>query len=163
MAAMKDLLIALVVVLALPAWSTHGRTPSVDDTDSQEAPRMHLGHFSVSLAVKDLAASRAFYEKLGFEATFGETEQNWLILQNGDATIGLFQGMFDRNMLTFNPGWDARAERLEEFTDVREIQRHLKEQGLELTMAADESTTGPASLMLVDPDGNPILLDQHVE
>ncbi len=124
---------------------------------------MHLGHFSISLAVKDLAASRAFYEQLGFEVVFGEAEQNWLILQNGDSTIGLFQGMFERNVMTFNPGWDARAQRLEEFIDVRDIQRRLKENGLTLTTEADESTTGPASLMLIDPDGNPVLIDQHVD
>ena len=124
---------------------------------------MHLGHFSVSLTVKDLAASRAFYEKLGFAVVFGEAEQNWLILQNGDSTIGLFQGMFERNVLTFNPGWDARANRLEEFADVREVQRQLKENGLTLASEADEATTGPASLMLTDPDGNPVLIDQHVD
>lgn len=124
---------------------------------------MYLGHFSISLAVKDLAASRTFYEKLGFEVTGGEPEQNWLILQNGTSTVGLFQGMFERNILTFNPGWDARAQRLEEFTDVRDIQRHLKEQGLTLTTEADESSTGPASLTLVDPDGNPVLIDQHTD
>ena len=124
---------------------------------------MHLGHFSISLAVQDLAASRAFYEKLGFEVIGGQADQNWLILQNGDSTIGLFQGMFERNALTFNPGWDARGQRLEAFTDVRDIQRRLKERGLALTTEADESTTGPASLTLVDPDGNPVLIDQHVE
>ena len=124
---------------------------------------MHLGHFSISLAVKDLAASRTFYEKLGFAVVFGEPEQNWLILQNGDSTIGLFQGMFENNLLTFNPGWDARAQRLEEFDDVRAVQRQLKENGLELASEADESMTGPASLMLIDPDGNPVLIDQHVE
>ena len=124
---------------------------------------MELGNFSVSLAVKDLAASRAFYEKLGFEVTAGEAEQNWLILQNGDCTIGLFQGMFERNLLTFNPGWDARSQPLHEFTDVRDIQRHLRDQGLSLAAEADESTTGPASLMVIDPDGNPVLIDQHVD
>jgi len=124
---------------------------------------MKLGHFSISLAVKDLAASHAFYEKLGFEVIGGQAEQNWLILQNGDSTVGLFQGMFEGNVMTFNPGWDARAQRLEDFTDVREIQRRLKEQGLALTSEADESTTGPASLTLLDPDGNAVLIDQHVE
>ncbi|MDH3405210.1 MAG: VOC family protein [Acidobacteriota bacterium] len=124
---------------------------------------MYLGHFSISLAVKDLAASRTFYEKLGFEVTGGEAEQNWLILQNGASTIGLYQGMFERNILTFNPGWDARAQRLAEFADVRDIQRHLKEQGVTLTTQADESSTGPASLTLVDPDGNPVLIDQHTD
>jgi catechol 2,3-dioxygenase-like lactoylglutathione lyase family enzyme len=121
-----------------------------------------LGNFSVSLAVKDLAASRAFYEKLGFEVWGGDAAQNWLILQNGTATIGLFQGMFERNVLTFNPGWDAKANPLKEFTDVRELQRRVRERGIEPATSADESTTGPASFMVIDPDGNPILVDQHV-
>jgi lactoylglutathione lyase len=124
---------------------------------------MKLGAFSVSLAVKDLGASRAFYEKLGFEQVAGEPSQNWLILRSGRTTIGLFQGMFERNMLTFNPGWTDEAKPLEEFDDVREIQQRLKGTGLGLTSEADESTQGPASLTLVDPDGNPILLDQHVD
>ena len=124
---------------------------------------MNLGTFSISLAVKDIAASRAFYEKLGFEQVGGEPAQNWLILCNRETTIGLFQGMFERNMLTFNPGWNSLAETLNEFQDVREIQRSLKASGLDLTSEADESTTGPASLTLIDPDGNPILIDQHVE
>ncbi|MCC6323131.1 MAG: VOC family protein [Phycisphaerales bacterium] len=123
---------------------------------------MQLGNFSISLAVKDLAASRAFYEKLGFKPVGGDQSQNWLILQNQTATIGLFQGMFDRNMLTFNPGWDRTCATLPVFDDVRDIQRRLKAQGLTLTTAADESATGPASLMLIDPDGNPILVDQHI-
>lgn len=124
---------------------------------------MDLGNFSVSLAVKDLATSRAFYEKLGFEQIGGKAEQNWLILRNGPARIGLFQGMFENNIMTFNPGWNTDGEPLEEFTDVREIQRRLKEQGIELVTEADESTSGPASLVLVDPDGNMILMDQHVD
>jgi len=123
---------------------------------------MRLGNFSVSLTVKDIAASRAFYEKLGFKVRGGNQAQNWLILQNDSATIGLFQGMFDKNMLTFNPGWDRTTATLADFEDVREIQRRLKAQGLTLTTSADEATTGPASLMLTDPDGNPILIDQHV-
>lgn len=123
---------------------------------------MRLGNFSVSLAVKDLGASRAFYEKLGFKAIGGDAAQNWLILQNETSTIGLFQGMFDKNTLTFNPGWDRSAKTLPDFDDVREIQKVLKTRGLALTLAADESSTGPASLMLLDPDGNPILIDQHV-
>jgi len=123
---------------------------------------MELGNFSVSLAVKDLAASRAFYEKLGFETFGGDAAQGWLILQNGTATIGLFQGMFERNILTFNPGWNAKAETLETFTDVRELQKRLLEVGLELQVKADEKSTGPASFMLNDPDGNAILVDQHV-
>jgi catechol 2,3-dioxygenase-like lactoylglutathione lyase family enzyme len=123
---------------------------------------VRLGNFSISLAVKDLAASRAFYEKLGFRVVFGEQAQNWLILQNDTATIGLFQGMFDKNALTFNPGWDRSGAALPDFDDVRDIQRRLKKSGIPLASEADESTSGPASLMLLDPDGNPILIDQHV-
>ena len=129
---------------------------------STPAETLPLGNFSVSLTVKDLAASRAFYEKLGFHVKGGVAEQNWLVMQNGTATIGLFQGMFDRNMLTFNPGWDRNATTLPNFVDVREIQRRLKAQGIEFTLAADESSTGPAAFMIQDPDGNPILVDQHV-
>ena len=123
---------------------------------------MELGTFSVSLTVKDLRASKAFYEKLGFTEFAGDAAQNWLILKNGDHAIGLFQGMFERNTLTFNPGWNSNAEPLGTFADVREIQRHLKAQGIQLLSEADEATTGPASLITVDPDGNPILIDQHV-
>lgn len=123
---------------------------------------MQLGAFSISLAVKDLAASRAFYEKLGFQSFGGDPSQNWLILKNGDHVIGLFQGMFEKNMLTFNPGWDQNAKPLDGFTDVRELQRRLKEQGVELAAEADESTQGPAYFMAIDPDGNPVLVDQHV-
>ena len=123
---------------------------------------MQLGAFSVSLEVKNLEASRQFYEKLGFRAFAGDAAQNWLILKNGESVIGLFQGMFEKNILTFNPGWDSNAQRLASFTDVRELQRHLKAQGVQLLQEADESTTGPASFVLEDPDGNPILLDQHV-
>jgi catechol 2,3-dioxygenase-like lactoylglutathione lyase family enzyme len=123
---------------------------------------MELGAFSVSLAVKDLEASRAFYAALGFEAVGGDAAQNWLILRNGGTTIGLFQGMFERNMLTFNPGWSPSAEPLGAFTDVRALQRELKAQGVALASEADEETTGPASFVVVDPDGNPILFDQHV-
>jgi catechol 2,3-dioxygenase-like lactoylglutathione lyase family enzyme len=122
---------------------------------------MRLGNFSVSLAVKDIAASRAFYEKLGFRVMGGDQAQNWLILQNDTATIGLFQGMFEKNLLTFNPGWDREAKTLADYEDVREIQRELKRRGLVPATAADESTTGPASMVIVDPDGNPILIDQH--
>lgn len=124
---------------------------------------MSLGNFSVSLTVKDLAASRVFYEKLGFKVVSGDQSQNWLVLASDTARIGLFQGMFERNMLTFNPGWDSEKNTLAEFDDVRAIQRRLKASGLTLTMEADESTTGPAYLMLADPDGNPILIDQHVD
>lgn len=123
---------------------------------------MDLGAFSVSLAVKDIAASRAFYEKLGFSSFGGDITQNWLILKNGDHIIGLFQGMFEGNILTFNPGWDQDAQQVEGFTDVRELQRQLKAQGVEFASEADESTTGPASFVVMDPDGNTILVDQHV-
>jgi lactoylglutathione lyase len=122
---------------------------------------MEFGNFSVSLAVKNLQASREFYEKLGFKTWGGDPAQNWLILKNGETVIGLFQGMFEKNMLTFNPGWDSNAQPLATFTDVRELQRQLKAKGVQLVSEADESTTGPASFMVVDPDGNPILVDQH--
>lgn len=123
---------------------------------------MQLGTFSVSLAVKDIQASKTFYEKLGFTEFDGDISQNWLIMKNGDTVIGLFQGMFEKNILTFNPGWDNNAQKLDNFTDVRELQRQLKGEGLEFEAEADESTSGPASFILVDPDGNPILFDQHV-
>lgn len=122
---------------------------------------MELGAFSISLAVKDIEASRAFYEKFGFKAFGGNAAQNWLILKNGDHVIGLFQGMFEKNMLTFNPGWDSDAQPLPSFTDVRELQRALKAAGVKLLQEADERTTGPASFLAVDPDGNPVLVDQH--
>ena len=123
---------------------------------------MELGAFSISLAVKDIEASRAFYEKFGFKVFGGDASQNWLILKNGDHAIGLFQGMFEKNMLTFNPGWDSNATELDTFDDVRDLQRQLKSQGVQLMSEADETTTGPASFVAVDPDGNPILVDQHV-
>ncbi len=123
---------------------------------------MELGAFSVSLSVKDIRASKTFYETLGFTGFGGDIEQNWLILKNGPAVIGLFQGMFDRNTLTFNPGWDPEARPLASYTDVREIQRRLKAAGVEFAVEADESTSGPGSFMIFDPDGNPILVDQHV-
>ncbi len=123
---------------------------------------MNLGAFSVSLAVKDLAASRAFYEKLGFESFHGDESNNFLILKNGAHIIGLFQGMFDANILTFNPGWDQDAKTLDGFTDVRELQRELKAKGMTFAAEADEDSTGPANFVLVDPDGNSVLVDQHV-
>ena len=124
---------------------------------------MKLGAFCLSLAVKDLAASRAFYEKLGFQPTGGDPAQGWLVLRNGGGTtLGLFQGMFEHNTLTFNPGWNSQAQPLAEYEDVRTIQRELKATGLTLVLEADEATTGPAHLMLMDPDNNPILIDQHV-
>ncbi len=123
---------------------------------------MELGAFSISLAVKDIEASRSFYEKFGFREYAGDAAQNWLIMKNGDHVIGLFQGMFEKNILTFNPGWDQNAQKLDSFSDVRDLQRQLKAQGVTLAPEADESTTGPAHFMAVDPDGNPILVDQHV-
>ena len=123
---------------------------------------MELGAFSISLAVKDLQASKQFYEKFGFKPFAGDPSKNWLILKNSDHVIGLFQGMFDKNILTFNPGWDSNAQKLAAFTDVRELQRQLKAQGVQMMTEADESTKGPASFMAVDPDGNTILVDQHV-
>ena len=120
-----------------------------------------LGAFSISLNVKDLKKSVEFYEKLGFTYKSGNIDQNWIVLKNGSAVIGLFQGMFDKNMLTFNPGWDQKAQNLEEFEDVREIQKNLTKEGIELDKKADENTTGPEYIMLKDPDGNPILIDQH--
>lgn len=122
---------------------------------------MQLGCFSVSLAVKDIHASRAFYEKLGFSVYAGNADHGWLILKNGDHNIGIFQGMFEKNILTFNPGWDQNAKDVDPFTDLRELQRQLKAQGVSIVKEADESTTGPASFVIEDPDGNPILIDQH--
>ena len=123
---------------------------------------MELGAFSISLTVRDLATSVAFYEKFGFKAFAGDASQNWLIMKNGDHVIGLFQGMFEKNILTFNPGWDSNAQKLATFTDIRDLQRQLKAQGVQLQQEADESATGPASFIVIDPDGNTILIDQHV-
>ena len=123
---------------------------------------MELGTFSISLAVKDLEVSKSFYEKLGFNVFGGDAAQNWLIMKNRDHTIGLFQGMFEKNIMTFNPGWDKNANKLDSFTDIRDLQRELKTQGIKFENEANENTTGPASFIIIDPDGNPILLDQHV-
>jgi predicted lactoylglutathione lyase len=123
---------------------------------------MELGNFSISLAVKDIEASKVFYEKLGFTVFGGDQAQNWLIMKNGDRNIGLFQGMFAQNILTFNPGWNSDAQKLSAFTDIRELQRQLKASGVTMIAEADENSTGPASFMIADPDGNPILVDQHV-
>lgn len=122
---------------------------------------MELGAFSISLSVKDIHASKAFYEKLGFKAFMGDITQNWLILRNGNHVIGLFQGMFEKNTLTFNPGWDNNVQPLDTFTDIRILQQQLKAQGMNFLSEADETSTGPASFMVLDPDGNPILIDQH--
>jgi len=123
---------------------------------------MELGNFCMCLAVKDIAASRAFYEKFGFQVSGGNAAQNWLVLKNGTNKIGLFQGMFEKNILTFNPGWDSNASKLNTFTDVRDLQRELKAKRVQLTTEADEKSTGAASFLAIDPDGNPILVDQHV-
>jgi catechol 2,3-dioxygenase-like lactoylglutathione lyase family enzyme len=123
---------------------------------------MQLGAFSVSLAVKDINASKSFYEKLGFTVFGGDIDQNWLIMKNGNHVIGLFQGMFENNILTFNPGWDQDSNTLASFTDVRDLQKELKARGLSFESEADEATSGPASFVIMDPDGNPILVDQHV-
>ena len=123
---------------------------------------MELGAFSVSLAVKDLEASRRFYEQLGFAPFMGDATENWLILRNGDHVIGLFHGMFEKNTLTFNPGWDGQANSLESFTDIRDLQRELKAGGMEFVAEVDEAGSGPGSFIVVDPDGNPIFVDQHV-
>ncbi|WP_273833250.1 VOC family protein [Guptibacillus sedimenti] len=122
---------------------------------------MNLGAFSVSLSVKDIEASKNFYEKLGFQSLGGDISHNWLIMKNGSTVIGLFQGMFKKNMLTFNPGWDENAENLESFTDIRALQNTLKENGVKILSEADESSEGPASFTIEDPDGNPILVDHH--
>lgn len=147
----------LLVLALVAAAAAIGATVATKSNNSA----LKLGAFSLSLAVKDIAASRAFYEKLGFSQVMGDQSKHWLIMRNGETTIGLFQGMFPRNTLTFNPGWTSQNQPLPEFQDVREIQRQLKAQGVKLDSEADEKTKGPASLMLTDPDGNPILLDQH--
>lgn len=142
-----------LAVAAVPAWNQDKK---------QKEHTMDLGNFSVSLTVKDLKVSQQFYEKFGFKQVGGDPAKNWVVLKSGNQKIGLFQGMFEKNMLTFNPGWDGNAQKLESFTDVRELQKQLKAQGVKLTTEADETTAGPAYFMAVDPDGNPILVDQHV-
>ena len=153
--------IILGLMLCICVVCGSARFPERAAGDSTGSKNVRLGNFSVSLAVKDLRASREFYEKLGFRVV-GGNGRNYSILQNETSTIGLYQGMFDKNILTFNPGWDHERNRLPEFEDVRAIQRTLKSRGLALSATADESTTGPAHLTLSDPDGNPILIDQHV-
>ena len=137
-------------------------TNLIQDPATKKAEPVQLGNFSVSLTVKDLKVARAFYEKLGFTQVAGDMKQKWIVLQNGSAKVGLFQGMFEKNMLTFNPGWGSDKEELKEFQDVRAIQRVLKERGVPFTLEADEKTDGPAFFQVTDPDGNPILVDQHV-
>lgn len=122
---------------------------------------MDLGNFSQSLAVKDVATSKAFYQKLGFEVFHDQSEQGWVIMKNPTAVIGLFQGMFEKNIMTFNPGWDANGQNTDNFTDIRDIQKELKAQGVEILQEVDEKSSGPASFTVIDPDGNPIMIDQH--
>ena len=154
---MRGFIIGVIVCLLGGGAATHAGKPG----QGKGAAPVQLGNFSVSLAVKDLKASREFYEKLGFHPVHGDGK-SWQIMQNGTTTVGLFQGMFKKNSLTFNPGWDHNKNTLADFADVREIQRVLKSRGLPLTATADESTSGPAFITLDDPDGNPILIDQHV-
>lgn len=162
-------LCGLLLLAMLAGALLRGLPATAQNTKNIQAPNrpnrpngMDLGNFSVSLTVKDIQASKAFYEKLGFKSFMGNVAQNWLILKNGNHVIGLFQGVFERNTLTFNPGWDSNAQKLETFTDVRELQKQLKAQGVKFVTEADEKTTGPASFIVIDPDGNPILIDQHV-
>ncbi|MFT5284849.1 MAG: lactoylglutathione lyase [Planctomycetota bacterium] len=150
-------LLACGLALATLGYGFAPRTPSPEKPEA-----MKLGVFSLSLSVKDIQASKAFYEKLDFHEVGGNIEQNWIVLQNDTTTIGLFQGMFEGNMMTFNPGWNHKKESLKEFVDVREIQKSVKESGIMPVQAADETTSGPASMVIVDPDGNMILFDQHV-
>ena len=137
-------------------------TGRLQDPQAKKGDTVDLGNFSTSLAVKDIKASMAFYEKLGFTMVAGDIKQNWIVLKSGTTKIGLFQGMFPRNTLTFNPGWNSEKETLKEFQDVREIQRVLKARGITFQSEADEKTDGPAFFSITDPDGNPILVDQHV-
>jgi len=155
-------LTTLVTLVALTACETTSVNQSLQPVEFSTTPNMEQNSFSVSLAVKDLPTSLAFYEKLGFSQVHGDANEGWIILRNGISTIGLFQGMFEGNIMTFNPGWDSNAKKLDSFTDIRNIQKHLKAAGVELTTETDESTSGPASFMLADPDGNMILFDQHV-
>ncbi|MCC7293930.1 MAG: VOC family protein [Phycisphaerales bacterium] len=155
-------IITCVAACFLGGWASMQTASSGGGQDKKEVP-VRLGNFSVSLTVKDIAASRAFYEKLGFKQVAGNAAQNWLILQNDSSTIGLFQGpTLKKNTLTYNPGWDRQMKTLPQFDDVRDIQKELKSRGLTLALEADPASTGPASIMLTDPDGNPILIDQHV-
>ena len=159
-----SLCLLLTVSIILQANQTNQESDSGAKTAVNEKANeaMKLGNFSVSLTVKDLKASQAFYEKLGFKPFGGGANQNYVIMQNGTTNIGLFQGMFEKNILTFNPGWNSNAEPLEEFKDVRDIQATLKEKGIKPIVVADESSTGPANFVIKDPDGNSILFDQHV-
>ena len=156
---MKTLNLRLAGALALIAIVG---TTTARSTQAKEKKTMELGNFSVSLTVKDIKVSKAFYEKLDFKEVAGKLEENWIVLQNGNARIGLFQGMLDKNIMTFNPGWTKDKETLKDFQDVRELQRTLKARGITMTTEADETTEGPAYFMVADPDGNTLLFDQHV-
>lgn len=153
-------LVPILVACGLVALTQSAAPAPREQARPEEA--LHFGNFSISLAVKDIQASKAFYEKLDFKQVGGKLEQNWVVLQNGTTKIGLFQGMFEKNSLTFNPGWDHERNTPKDFQDVRELQRILKQRGVPLQTQADEASSGPASFTLVDPDGNPILVDQHV-
>ncbi len=157
--AIPSLILVLCCFVVYPV-SGSKLNETLDNTNKDKA--MQLGNFSISLTVKDVNASKEFYEKLGFKVSGGDLKRKYVIMQNETSTIGLYQGMFDKNSLTYNPGWDRDCKTLEEFQDVREIQQELKKRGLNPVVSADESTSGPAFLTLVDPDGNPILIDQHV-
>lgn len=158
----RTLTIAYMFIIATLTGTASSQTTTHKEQQPVKKPQMQLGIFSVSLAVKDIHASKAFYEKLDFQQVGGNIEQNWVVLQNDTTTIGLFQGMFEKNILTFCPGWNKEKETLKDFQDVRELQSKLKKRGLKLDTQADKSTTGPASFTLTDPDGNMILVDQHV-
>jgi catechol 2,3-dioxygenase-like lactoylglutathione lyase family enzyme len=158
---MKQLTL-LIALFALAACETTGVHNSLQATETNMESNMEMGAFSISLAVKDLKTSHEFYQKLGFTDFSGDPSTGWVILRNGNSTIGLFQGMFEGNIMTFNPGWSQDAEALGEFTDIRQLQQQLKAAGVRLNVEADESSSGPASIMLQDPDGNMILIDQHV-
>jgi predicted enzyme related to lactoylglutathione lyase len=161
----RSLAIALVsfaIAGTAAAQSAKAPSPQPEPSQNKERKSMDLGNFSVSLAVKDVKASKAFYEKLDFKEVGGKLEQNWIVLQNGNAKIGLFQGMFDKNIMTFNPGWTQDKQTIKDFQDVRELQRILKSRGLKIAPEANEATEGPAHFMITDPDGNTLLIDQHV-
>ncbi len=152
----------ILVVCCLVVYPVSGSKPNETLDKSNKDKDMQLGNFSISLNVKDVNASKEFYEKLGFKVSGGNLKHKYVVMQNETSTIGLYQGMFDKNSLTYNPGWDRDCKTLDEFQDVREIQQELKKRGLNPVVSADEATSGPAFLTLVDPDGNPILIDQHV-
>lgn len=163
MHAFKRHLLALGLATVMLGGLPSCQSPAVMSEEANPNDSMQLGNFSVSLAVKDIHASKAFYEKLDFKEVGGVIEQNWVVLQNGTVTVGLFQGMFEDNLMTFNPGWDHKRETPDGFQDVRELQALLKARGITMVMEADESGTGPASFVITDPDGNTLLFDQHVE